>query len=130
VDGDFRPGQEFAVAVHSGPTRFDPVDGVYVAAVVDGRVVVPRHRVPAYPYHNYEWNSSWLKTEKLGGLTFRLPARDEWAGKVVEFYVMLFGDGLDAARADLHLVTPRERAAERRLQVRSAPASRHEPPMR
>jgi hypothetical protein len=128
--GDFRPGQEFAVAVHSGPSRFDPVDGVYVAAVVDGEVVVPRHRVPAYPYHNYEWNSSWLKTEKLGGLTFRLPAREEWAGKVVEFYVMLFGDGLDAARAELHLVTPRELAIERRLQVRPAPASRNEPPMR
>jgi hypothetical protein len=48
----------------------------------------------------------------------------------VEFYVMLFGDGLDAARAELHLVTPRERAVERRLQVRSAPASRNEPPMR
>ena len=51
---DDRPGQEFAVAVHSGPVKFDPVDGVYVAAVIDGKVVVPRHRVPSYPYHNYE----------------------------------------------------------------------------
>jgi hypothetical protein len=117
---DYRPGQEFAVAVHSGPGRFDPVDGVYVAAVVDGKVVVPRHRVPAYPYHNYEWNSSWLKTEKLDGMTFRLPVREEWAGRAVEFYVMLFGEGLDAARADLYVVTPREQAVERRLQVRPA----------
>jgi len=123
---DYRPGQEFAVAVHAGPARFDPIDGVYVTAVVDGKVVVPRHRVPAYPYHNYEWNSSWLKTQKLGGMTFRLPAREEWAGKAVEFYVMLFGDGLDAATAELHLVTPRERAVERRLQVRSAPAAREQ----
>jgi hypothetical protein len=128
--GGVRPGQEFAVAVHSGPAKFDPVDGAYVVAVVDGKVVVPRHRAPAYPYHNYEWNSSWLKTEKLGGMTFRLPIREEWPGKVVEFYVMLFGDGVEAAKADLHLVTPRERAVERRLQVRSAPASRTEPAMR
>jgi hypothetical protein len=93
-------------------------------------VVVPRHRAPAYPYHNYEWNSSWLKTEKLGGMTFRLPIREEWAGKVVEFYVMLFGDGVEAAKADLHLVTPRARAVERRLQVRSAPAPRTQPAIR
>ncbi len=125
---DYRPGQEFAVAVHSGPAKFDPVDGAYVVAVVDGKVVVPRHRAPAYPYHNYEWNSSWLKTQKLGGMTFRLPAREEWAGKAVEFYVMLFGDGLDAATAELHLVTPREQAVERRLQVRVAPAARNELP--
>ena len=128
--GDVRPGQEFAVAVHSGPAKFDPVDGAYVAAVVDGKVVVPRHRAPAYPYHNYEWNSSWLKTEKLGGMTFRLPIREEWTGKTVEFYVILFGEGVDAARAELHLATPRERAVERRLQVRPVPASRPEPAMR
>ena len=41
---------------------------------------------------------------------------------------MLFGDGLDAARAELHLVTPREQAVERRLQVRFAPAARKELP--
>jgi hypothetical protein len=42
----------------------------------------------------------------------------------------MFGDGVDGARAELHLVTPRERAVERRLQVRPAQASRTEPPMR
>ena len=42
---------------------------------------------------------------------------------------MLFGDGLDAARAELHLVTPREQAVERRLQVRSAPAAREKLPV-
>jgi hypothetical protein len=43
---------------------------------------------------------------------------------------MLFGDGVDAARAELHLIAPQERAVERRLQVRPAPASGSEPPMR
>ena len=119
---EYRPGQEFAVAVHSGPVKFDPVDGAYVAAVIDGKVVVPRHRAPAYPYHNYEWNSSWLKTDKLDGMTFRLPVKPEWAGKVVKFYAVLFGEGADAARAELHLVTPRVEAVERRLQVRPAAA--------
>ena len=124
---DYRPGQEFAVAVHAGPVKFDPVDGVYVAAVVDGIVVVPRHRVPSYPYHNYEWNCSWIKTEKLGGMTFRLPVEKEWDGKAVTFYVMFFGEGLDAARAELHLATPKSQAVERRLQVRPVQAPRSGP---
>jgi hypothetical protein len=115
---EYRPGQELAVAVHSGTTKFDPVDGVYVAAVVDGKIVIPRHRVPSYPYHNYEWNCSWLKTEKLGGMAFRLPVQKEWVGKTVELYAVLFGEGLAEARAELHLVTPQARSVERRLQVR------------
>ncbi len=115
---DYRPGQEFAIAVHSGAVKFDPVDGVYVVASVDGKIIVPRHRVPSYPYHNYEWNCSWIKSEGLGGMTFRLPVQKEWAGKAVEFIVMLFGRGFDEARAELHLVTPQARSGERRLQVR------------
>lgn len=124
---EYRPGQEFAIAVHSGPAKFDPVDGVYVVAVVDGRIVVPRHRVPSYPYHNYEWNCSWIKNERLGGMTFRLPVQKEWVGKAVEFYVVLFGEGLDEARAELHLVTPHLRSLERRLQVRPIQALKNGP---
>jgi hypothetical protein len=124
---EYWPGQEFAVAIHSGIAKFDPVDGVYAVAVVDGRIVVPRHRVPSYPYHNYEWNCSWIKNEKLGGMTFRLPVQKEWLGKAVEFYVVLFGEGLDEARAELHLVTPQTRPSERRLQVRPIQALKNGP---
>jgi hypothetical protein len=122
---EYRPGQEFAVAVHSGAAKFDPVDGVYVTASVDGKIIVPRHRVPSYPYHNYEWNCSWLKSEGLGGMTFRLPVQKEWAGKTVEFTVVMFGPGLDGARAELHLVTPQAKPAERWLQVRSVQAAQN-----
>jgi len=88
----------------AGPAKFDPVDGVYVVALVDGRPAVPRHRAPSYPYHNYEWNSGG---PKLAGMTFRLPIDRAWKGKTVEFRVMMFGDGADGARAELRLVTPK-----------------------
>jgi hypothetical protein len=111
---EYRPGREYAVAVHAGPAKFDPVDGVYVAALVDGKPVVPRHRVPSYPYHNYEWNSG---SPKLGGMTFRLPVDKSWTGKTVEFRVMLFGDGADGAEAILHVVTPDGIFSEKNLRV-------------
>ena len=98
------PGREYAVAVTAGPANFDPVDGIYVVALVDGRAVVPQHRAPSYPYHNYEWNSG---APKLAGLTFRLPIERAWKGRTVEFRVMMFGDGADGARAELRLVTPK-----------------------
>ncbi len=98
------PGREYAVAVTAGPAKFDPVDGVYIVALVDGRPVIPRHRAPSYPYHNYEWNSG---APKLAGLTFRLPIERAWKGKTVEFRIMMFGDGADGARAELRLVTPK-----------------------
>jgi hypothetical protein len=98
------PGREYAIAVTAGPAKFDPVDGVYVVAFVDGRPVVPRHRAPSYPYHNYEWNSG---APKLAGMTFRLPIDRAWKGKTVDFRIMMFGDGADGARAELRLVTPK-----------------------
>ncbi|HOW84587.1 MAG TPA: hypothetical protein P5119_04445 [Candidatus Aminicenantes bacterium] len=104
VPADATPGREYAVAVTAGPAKFDPVDGVYVVALVDGRPVVPRHRVPSYPYHNYEWNSG---APKLAGLTFRLPIDGAWTGKTVEFRIMMFGEGAEGARAELRLVTPK-----------------------
>jgi hypothetical protein len=108
------PGREYAIAVTAGPAEFDPVDGVYVVVLVDGRPVVPRHRAPSYPYHNYEWNSG---APKLAGLTFRLPIDPAWKGKTVEFRVMMFGDGADGARAELRLVTPKPVFAEVPLRV-------------
>jgi hypothetical protein len=57
---------------------------IAAALAVASYRLVPHHRVSAYPYHSYEWDSSWLKTEKLGGLTFRLAAREEWAERVVQ----------------------------------------------
>jgi len=98
------PGREYAVAVTAGPAKFDPVDGVYVVALVDGRPVVPRHRAPSYPYHNYEWNSG---APKLAGMTFRLSIDRAWKGKTVEFRIMIFGDGAEGAGAELRLVTPK-----------------------
>ena len=97
-------GREYAVAVTAGPAKFDPVDGVYVVALVDGQPVVPRHRAPSYPYHNYEWNSGG---PKLAGMTFRLPIDPAWEGRTVVFRVMMFGDGAAGADAVLRLVTPR-----------------------
>jgi hypothetical protein len=55
-------------------------------------------------------------------MTFRLPVRDEWRGKTIEFVVLLSGRGAQEARAELHLVTPTAPAVERRLQVRPADA--------
>ncbi len=104
VPAEDAPGREYAVAVTAGPAKFDPVDGVYVVALVDGRPVVPRRRAPSYPYHNYEWNSGG---PKLAGLTFRLPIDRAWKGKTVEFRIMMFADGADGARAELRLVTPK-----------------------
>jgi hypothetical protein len=111
---DASAGREYAVAVTAGPSKFDPVDGVYVVALVDGRVVVPRHRAPSYPYHNYEWNSGG---PKLAGMTFRLPIEPAWARKRVEFRIMMFGDGADRAHAALRLVTPKPVFAEVALDV-------------
>lgn len=104
VPTDESPGREYAVAVTAGPAKFDPVDGVYVVALVDGRPVVPHHRVPSYPYHHYEWNSGG---PKLAGMTFRLPIDPTWKGKTVEFRIMMFCAGAEGARAELHLVTPK-----------------------
>jgi len=78
VPVDDAPGREYAVAVLAGPAKFDPVDGVYVVALVDGGPVVPRHRAPSYPYHNYEWNSG---APKLAGMTFRLPIDRAWKAR-------------------------------------------------
>lgn len=105
VPVDDAPGREYAIAVTAGPAKFDPVDGVYVVALVDGLPVVPRHRAPSYPYHNYEWNSGG---PKLAGMTFRLPIDGAWKGKTVDFRIMMFGDGADGARAELRLVTPKQ----------------------
>jgi hypothetical protein len=104
VPAEDSPGREYAIAVTAGPAKFDPVDGVYVVALVDGRPVVPRHRAPSYPYHNYEWNSG---APKLAGMTFRIPIDRAWKGKTVDFRIMMFGDGADGARAELRLVTPK-----------------------
>jgi len=118
------PGREYAVAVTAGPANFDPVDGVYVVALVDGRPVVPLHRVPSYPYHNYEWNSG---APKLAGLTFRLPIDGAWKGKTVEFRIMMFGDGADGARAELRLVTPKPVFTEVPLRVGPPESARPAP---
>jgi hypothetical protein len=104
IPAETAPGREYAIAVTAGPARFDPVDGVCVVALVDGRPVVPQHRAPSYPYHNYEWNSG---APKLAGMTFRLPIDPAWKGRTVEFRVMMFGDGAAGARAELRLVTPK-----------------------
>jgi hypothetical protein len=114
VPSEAAPGREYAIAVTAGPARFDPVDGVYVVAVVDGRPVIPRHRAPSYPYHNYEWTSG---SPKLAGMTFRLPIDPAWKGKTVEFRVMMFGDGADGAEAVLRLVTPKPVFSEVMLRV-------------
>jgi hypothetical protein len=114
VPVDDVPGREYAVAVTAGPAKFDPVDGVYVVALVDGRPVVPRHRAPSYPYHNYEWNSG---APKLAGMTFRLPIDRAWKGKTVEFRIMMFGEGAEGARAELRLVTPKPVFVEIPLRV-------------
>jgi hypothetical protein len=60
-------------------------------------------------------------------MTFRLPVQKEWVGKAVEFYVVLFGEGLDEARAELHLVAPHRGSIERRLQVRPIQALKNGP---
>jgi hypothetical protein len=114
VPAEDTPGREYAIAVTAGPAKFDPVDGVYVVALIDGRPVIPQHRAPSYPYHNYEWNSG---APKLAGLTFRLPIDRAWKGKTVEFRIMMFGDGADGARAELRLVTPKPVFAEVPLRV-------------
>jgi hypothetical protein len=121
VPADDAPGREYAVAVTAGPAKFDPVDGVYVVALVDGRPVVPRHRVPSYPYHNYEWNSG---APKLAGMTFRLPVDPAWKGKTVEFRVMMFCAGAEGARAELRLVTPKRVFVEVPLHVGPSSAKR------
>jgi len=84
----------------------------------DKRPVVPRHRAPSYPYHNYERNSG---APKLAGMIFRLPIAPAWKGKNVEFRVMMFGDGADGARAEPRLVTPKPVLVPVPLRVGPAP---------
>jgi len=119
VPAEDASGREYAVAVTAGPAQFDPVDGVYVVALVDGRPVVPHHRAPSYPYHNYEWNSG---APKLAGMTFRLPIDRAWKGKTVDFRIMMSGDGADGAEAVLRLVTPKPMFSE--VMLRVGPADR------
>ncbi|MCK7478392.1 MAG: hypothetical protein M0C28_14060 [Candidatus Moduliflexus flocculans] len=71
VPAEDAPGREYAVAVTAGPAKFDPVDGVYVVALVDGRPVVPQHRAP-------ELSLSQLRVELRGAEARRhdLPAPD------------------------------------------------------
>jgi len=102
----FWPGREFAVAVRGGKQKLDPVDGAFVVFAVDGKMIVPQKRAPSYPYHSYEANSSYLKDDKLEGMTFRLPVRPEWKGKKVEVCVVLSGEGAEDATARVRLVTP------------------------
>jgi len=119
VPAEDASGREYAVAVTAGPAQFDPVDGVYVVALVDGRPVVPHQRAPSYPYHNYEWNSG---APKLAGMTFRLPIDRAWKGKTVDFRIMMYGDGADGAEAVLRLVTPKPMFSE--VMLRVGPADR------
>jgi len=128
---DVWPGQEIAVSVNAQDRVIDPVDGVYVAVTVDGEIHVPVHRVPSYPYHNYEWNCSWLKRQKLSGLTFRLPVRKDWKGKRLGIQVFLFGEEAESMEARVYRVTPRKPFVTRMLAVAPAvsSASNHEQEM-
>jgi hypothetical protein len=114
------PGQEIAVSVSAEDRIIDPIDGVYVTVSVDGEVHFPEHRVPSYPYHNYEWNCSWLKRQKLSGLTFRLPVRKEWKGKRLNIRVFLFGEEVESMDARVYRVTPRKPFVIRVLEVSPA----------
>ena len=115
----FWPGQELAVAVYAGESKLDPVDDVYVVARVGDQIMAAPHRAPSYPYHNYEWNSWWIKRDGLKGMTFRFPVKPEWTGKEVKIYVLMFGDRVSGAKANLHQVTPRKPLLHRILHVRS-----------
>jgi hypothetical protein len=117
---DVWPGQEIAVSINAPARIIDPVDGVYVTVSVDGEIHVPDHRVPSYPYHNYEWNCSWLKRQKLSGLTFRLPIRKEWRGKRIHIRVFLFGEEAESIEARVYRVTPRKPFITRMLEVSPA----------
>jgi hypothetical protein len=114
---DVWPGQEIAVSVNAAERIIDPIDGVYVTASVDGEIHIPDHRVPSYPYHNYEWNCSWLKRQKLSGLTFRLPVRKEWKGKRLHIRVFLFGEEVESIEARVYRVTPKKPFIIRELEV-------------
>jgi hypothetical protein len=119
---DVWPGQEIAVSVNAAERIIDPVDGVYVTVSVDGETHVPDHRVPSYPYHNYEWNCSWLKRQKLSGLTFRLPILKEWKGKHLHIQAFLFGEEVESIEARVYRVTPKKPFITRVLQVAPAAA--------
>ncbi len=115
----FWPGQELAVAVYAGEAKLDPVDDVYAVARVGDQIMAAPIRAPSYPYHNYEWNSWWIKREGLEGMTFRFPVKPEWTGKEIKIYVLMFGDRISGAKANLHLVTPMKPLLHRVLHVRS-----------
>jgi hypothetical protein len=117
---EFWPGQEFAVAVRGGKQKLDQVESAFVLFTVDGKLVVPQHRVPSYPFHAYEANSAWLIDQKLEGMTFRLPTREEWQGRKVDVYVLLFGDGAGDVKATVRLVTPAKPVMPKILSVRPA----------
>ncbi|MFC2158322.1 hypothetical protein ACFLT9_10845 [Acidobacteriota bacterium] len=112
------PGQEIAVAVRAGVKNLDPVDGVYVVAICEDEFIVPEDRAPSYPYHNYEWNSSWLKREGLRGMTFRFQMKKEWEGKRIDIYAFLFNDQPEDITADSYVVTPQKPYAVKTLRIR------------
>ncbi len=102
---DHWPGQEIAVAVEAGGDRLHPIDDVFVVLVVDDDIIIPRHRAPSYPYHNYEWNSWWLMRDRLEGMTFRVPTDSSWQGRRIEGLVLLFGEHTQGVSASAHIVT-------------------------
>lgn len=115
---DYWPGQEIAVAVRSGKQKLNPVDGALVLIAVDGKMQVPQHRVPSYPYHAYEGcNGPSLIKRGLDGMTFRMPTRKEWAGHNIEVTVLLAGEGTEDATARVRIVTPNKPAIPKILSV-------------
>jgi hypothetical protein len=110
---DHWPGQELAVAVKAGPDRLHPIDDVFVILRVGDEIIVPQHRAPSYPYHNYEWNSWWLMRDRLEGMTFRIPTDPSWLGRRIEALVILFGQSTQGVGASFHIVTLRKPYSEK-----------------
>ncbi|MCD6332379.1 MAG: hypothetical protein J7L89_03815, partial [Bacteroidales bacterium] len=74
------PGQELAVTVESDGKPLGTIDQVMAGLLVNGQVVAAPHRAPAYPYHPYEANASYLNNRGISGMTFRIPVKAEWKG--------------------------------------------------
>jgi len=99
------PGQELAVTVEANAKPLGTVDQVMAGVLINGRVIAAPHRAPAYPYHPYEANASYLNNRGIKGMTFRIPVKTEWKGKAVEVFILMNPEYFPV-KTSLRVVTP------------------------
>lgn len=62
------------------------IEGAYVAAKIDGKLVGAPDRAPSYPSNTWEY----VNAERGANYTYYIPFKDEYIGKKIEIFVMAY----------------------------------------